>query len=321
VTSFRNGFLSSLALPPAIVSLLGKIAETKGRQDSFAQRHPQGLAALTQTALLQSVEASNRIAGVTIAAERLRPLVLGQAKPRTLAEKKLRGYRQALRLIFREARRLEPTVELAARFHGLCEQAQDSAEAAAGVAELFSNYRRTLACGEIHPLVTTAALALDFFVAHPFRDGNGRISRLLIAFGLAKHGYLVGEYISLDRLIEETRDQYFARLHESGERWVSGKHNLLPFLTYFLELLGRAYVLLEDRSQSMLLAKGEKTVIIEAAIDAFPETFTLEELARACPGVSMEMIRKVLRAKHKRNEVRALGKGPGASWTKTFYAV
>ena len=45
---------------------------------------------------------------------------------------------------------------------------------------------------------------LDFLCIHPFRDGNGRVSRLLTLLALCQNGYEVGRYISLESLIEES---------------------------------------------------------------------------------------------------------------------
>src|SRR3990172_3166416 len=120
--SFRDGRLAKLALPAGTVWLLTDIAEAKGRQDLYARQAPQLLKALRETALIQSVESSNRIEGVTVASARLRPLV---------------------------------------------------------VEELCVMYRQVIAQGGAPPLVAVAGLVLDFLCVHPFRDGNGRVVRLL----------------------------------------------------------------------------------------------------------------------------------------------
>jgi hypothetical protein len=84
--SFRAGKLAALALPPAPVFLLAEIAELKGRQLLFAKQMPEALEALKRNALVESVESSNRIEGVTVSPARLRPLVLGGARPQGRSE-------------------------------------------------------------------------------------------------------------------------------------------------------------------------------------------------------------------------------------------
>ena len=107
--SFRSNYLCDLKLPLSTVWLLTDVAEAKGRQDRYVQRSPEALTSLRETALIQSVESSNRIEGVTVAPERLRPLVLENARPRDRSEEEIQGYRRALELIHTGARDLAIT--------------------------------------------------------------------------------------------------------------------------------------------------------------------------------------------------------------------
>src|SRR5688500_9997451 len=104
--SFRSDKLGELALPASSAWLLADIAEAKGRAALFSRQSPQVLRALREAALIQSVESSNRIEGVTVAPDRLAPLVIGRAEPRDRSEAELRGYRDALNLIHTSAARL-----------------------------------------------------------------------------------------------------------------------------------------------------------------------------------------------------------------------
>ena len=102
--SFRGGRLRDHAIPTSAVWLLTEIAEAKGHQDLYIKQAPQVLKALREMALVQSVESSNRIEGVTVQPERLRPLVIGHARPRDRSEQGILGYRRALNLIHTSAR-------------------------------------------------------------------------------------------------------------------------------------------------------------------------------------------------------------------------
>src|SRR5262245_52032463 len=88
--------LRDLSIPLTTSWLLSACAEAKGKQDLWMHRKPQVLAALREQAMVQSVESSNRIEGVTVEKDRLRPLVLGHAKPRDRSEEEVAGYRKAL---------------------------------------------------------------------------------------------------------------------------------------------------------------------------------------------------------------------------------
>jgi len=276
--SFRSNYLSALSLPLSSVWLLTDIAEAKGRQGLFA-RSPERLTSLRQTALVQSVESSNRIEGVTVAPDRLRPLVLEDARPRDRSEEEIQGYRRALELIHADARNLAITPELLQRLHAIIQEGSGDAgqwkrvnneiielregaapivrfrpvsvaETPAAVEELCLLYRHALNQDLAPPLVAVAALVLDFLCIHPFRDGNGRISRLLTLLALYQHDFEVGRYISLERLVEESRTDYYEVLQLSSQGWHEGRHDLLPWLNYFLTILKRAYREWEKASQA-----------------------------------------------------------------------
>ncbi len=267
--SFRSNYLCDLKLPLSTVWLLTDVAEAKGRQDRYVQRSPEALTSLRETALIQSVESSNRIEGVTVAPERLRPLVLENARPRDRSEEEIQGYRRALELIHTGARDLAITPELLQRLHATIQEGSGDAgqwkrvtneivelqegappvvrfrpvtvaETPGAVEELCLLYRYTLNQSLAPPLVAVAALVFDFLCIHPFRDGNGRISRLLTLLALYQHGFEVGRYISLERLVEESRADYYEVLRLSSQGWHAGRHDLLPWLNFFLTIVKRA---------------------------------------------------------------------------------
>ena len=271
--SFRGNYLVQLRLSLASVWLVSDIAEAKGR--FHLGQPPEILTALRETALVQSVESSNRIEGVTVAPDRLRPLVLENAQPRDRSEEEIRGYRQALERIHAEAGRARPSRPSSSsgstppsrkgaatpdsgsgwttRSSSFARERPPLvrfrpvkvAETPAAVEELCLLYRHAFNQSLAPPLVAIAALVFDFLCIHPFRDGNGRISRLLTLLALYQHGYEVGRYVSLERLIEESRAEYYDVLHRSSEGWHEGRHDLLPWLNFFLALLKRAYRELE----------------------------------------------------------------------------
>jgi hypothetical protein len=120
--SFRGGRLEKVAIPPGTAWLLTEIAEAKGRQDLYAKRSPQVLRAVRETAIVQSVESSNRIEGVTVAPDRLRPLVLGRARTRTRPEEEIQGYARALDWIHSAAADIEVSPEVWRKLHRLAQE-------------------------------------------------------------------------------------------------------------------------------------------------------------------------------------------------------
>src|SRR5437667_10999477 len=106
--TFRKG-LGDFKLPLSTVWLMSDIAEAKGRQDLYTKQARQILKALREMAMVESVESSNRIEGVTVAPDRLRPLVLGNTRPKDRSEEEIQGYRNALQRIHTGATALHAT--------------------------------------------------------------------------------------------------------------------------------------------------------------------------------------------------------------------
>lgn len=341
--TFRK--LPQWPIPTAAVWLLTDIAEAKGRAQLYARQSPQVLKALREMALIQSAESSNRIEGVTVERKRLRPLVLGGARPRDRSEQEVQGYRRALDLVHGSWAKLEVTPQTIRRLHALCMAGSgdagrfkridneivelrpgappvvrfrplSAAATPAAMDELCRAYRAAIGERVVPDLVAVGALTLDFLCVHPFRDGNGRVSRLLTLLALYQQGHEVGRYVSTERLIEDSCDDYYDVLRRSSEGWHSGRHELLPFLAYFLSIVRRAYVEFEGRAGDVRAPRGAKTRLVLDAVERFDAPFTIAELERRCPGVSRDMVRRVLRDLKARGGISVTGRGPGARWAR-----
>jgi Fic family protein len=142
------------------------------------------------------------------------------------------------------------------------------------------------------------------------------VSRLVLLLQCYHLGYEVGRYISLERLIEQNKERYYETLEQSSEGWHEGKHDPWPYVNFLLYTLKTACQEFEDRVGKMKSPRGAKTELVESAIKSFSGEFALVDLERACPGVSRDMVRKVLRSLQKMKKIECLGRGPGASWRK-----
>jgi Fic family protein len=182
--------------------------------------------------------------------------------------------------------------------------------------KLMESWRDAIKEKNVHPLIALAAFNLDFLCIHPFRDGNGRVSRLLLLLQCYSLGYEAGRYISLERLIEQNKERYYETLEQSSQGWHEGKHDPWPYINYILYILKMAYQEFENRVAQTKSPRGTKTEFIESAVNGFEQEFTLSDLQKACPGVSRDMIRIVLRNLQKVKKVACLGRGPGALWKK-----
>lgn len=341
--TFRNHRLRDHQLPMSTAWLLNDIAEAKGKQELFTRQSPQVLKALRDAAIIQSAESSNRIEGVTVAPDRLSPLVLGNTRPRDRSEQEVQGYRRVLNEIHNRHEKLPINAATLKHLHALCQSASGDAgqfkrmdneviellpgaapvvrfkcvsakNTPAALDELCLLYRHALDQDNILPLIAIAGLVLDFLCIHPFRDGNGRVSRLLTMLALYQHGYEVGRYVSLERMVEESKEDYYECLQRSSQRWHEGKHELTPWFNFLLAIIRRGYAELEKRAGQVKAPRGAKAELVLDAIRGQSGNFRLSDIERACPGVGREWIRSLLSDLKAAGETSCRGKGPGARW-------
>lgn len=181
---------------------------------------------------------------------------------------------------------------------------------------LCTAYRHAINKELIPPLLASGGFVLDLLCIHPFRDGNGRVSRLATLLLLYQQGYRVGRYISIERIIEESKESYYEFLFQSSHGWHEAQHDPVPWWSYHLTTIRSAYREFEDRVQRTSSQRGAKTDAIEQAIESLPDEFSVSDLERLCPSVSRELVRKVLRGKRDAGLLSCTSRGRGAMWYK-----
>ena len=167
----------------------------------------------------------------------------------------------------------------------------------------------------VPPLLIVATFVFDLLCIHPFRDGNGRVSRLLLLLQCYHLDYEVGRYVSLERLIEQNKERYYETLEQSSQGWHEGRHDPWPYINFILFILKTAYREFVERVGDIQAPRGSKTEMVLSALQRLPQEFTVAQLEQACPGVSRDMVRRVI-AEQKGKSVECVGRGPGAKWTK-----
>jgi Fic family protein len=269
--TFRGNRLEKGNLASGTVWLLEKLAESKQKQALYEIRPRRILKSLQEIALIEGTESSNRIDGVTVDAERLRRLVLGKARPCDRSEEEIVGYRNALTWVLGNPDKVPIEPETFKRLHAL---AQEGTIGDAGqwkeseneiveldpegrlevrfrpvepvlvpsvVEELCLGYKHSIEQSKIPPLLAVASLVFDFLCIHPFREANGRVSRLLTLLALCHHGFSVGRYISLDRIVEQSKASYYEALQTSSVGWHDASHDIMPWFHHFLSTIHTAY--------------------------------------------------------------------------------
>jgi Fic family protein len=337
------GKLAGLEIPIGTGWLLGACMEARGKQDLWIRQKPEVLEVLREQAIVQSVESSNRIEGVTVAPSRLRPLVVGRARPRDRSEEELAGYRAALDWIYSRKRRVAIAPDVLRRLHALA-QGGSSGDAGewkkrdneiveilpsgepqlrfapvsakktpAAVEMLCRRYRAASDAERIPPLLIVATFVLDFLCIHPFRDGNGRVSRLATSLLLEAQGFQVARYISLERLIEDSKAEYYRVLKLCSQGWHEGKNEIIPWWNYFLGTLRNAYKEFQHQIESAE-ARPAKSDLVRQTVLGQVEPFTLADMAAQLPAASSQLIKKVLAEMKKAGRTRLVGRGRGARW-------
>ena len=333
------------SVPAATSWYLADLGEARGKQELFTRQSPQRLKVLREHALIESAVSSNRIEGVEVDQSRIATIVFGRPPLRDRDEEEVRGYRQALTWIHEQGEKIAISEETILQLHRMTrgeiwdagkykEKDGDIIEkfpdgrsrvrfktvpaksAPTCMRDLVELYDDAVKDHKIPPLVLLAVFNLDFLCIHPFRDANGRVSRLLMLLQCYHFGIEVGRYISLERLIEQNKERYHETLQQSSKGWHEGKHNPWPYINYLLSILKTAYREFEERLGRTKAPRGAKTELIEKAVRDFSAEFSVNDLERACPGVSRDMIRRVLRNLQAKGDVECIGRGPGALWRK-----
>jgi Fic family protein len=334
-------------VPAAATRTLGAIDTARGREDAFTRQRPQALEALVEVARIRSTEASNAIEGVVVPRRRVEALVAERASPRNRPEGEIAGYRAVLDTIHSSAQNIPFRPSVVEQLHrdlyqyttvpagrwkttenAITEQLPDgttrtrfdtvrAADTPAAMDELHRRFLESRAAHGHHPLLLIGCYVFDFLAIHPFRDGNGRMARLLTLLLLCQSGYGVGRYIGLEGLISDTRASYYDALEEAGHGWHDGEHTIWPWLDYIFAILTRAYREFEDRIDLLVEGRGAKTAAIEQFIRSrVADEFTISDVRRAALGASDSLIGKVLARLRDAGVIEPLGTGRSAKWRR-----
>lgn len=343
--SFEKEYLENLKFPAEILSNLRAIGEYKGKEELYSKQSPDALEKLLESAIVQSAESSNRIEGVTAPHERVEMIIKANATPRNRSEQEIAGYRDILNLIHQSHKDIPVTENVILQFHSMLyryttiksgfwkkmdneivDKKPDGTKVLRFkpvstqdtpfyIGELISSYNSYLGKELFDPLILIPLFIFDFLCIHPFNDGNGRIGRLLTLLLLYQAEYRVGKYISLERIIEDSKSSYYDALLFSSKEWHEGKHNIFPWLEYFYGTLIAAYKEFETRV-GIFKGKGSKTEQVKAQIERFIKPFSISDLEKACPNVTRDMIRIVLRQLRDEGKIKYTGIGRNAKWIK-----
>ena len=333
-------------LTPQIVSLLTTIHEFKGRQALFIEANSDKLLDLLEIAKIQSTEYSNKIEGIYTSDDRLKQIVLDKTMPKTRSEKEIAGYRDVLNTIHANYEYIPIIPSMLLQLHrdlykfsgegyGGKFKSSDNIIAEVGrngkksirfkpvpawqtaesINDLCSAFNEIIESENVDPLLLIPMFILDFLCIHPFDDGNGRMSRLLMLLLLYRSGYIVGKYISLEKIIENSKESYYEVLKESSYGWHENENNYEPFVRYTLGIIVSAYREFESRVILVSKVNVSKSERISEIIKGHIGKITKSEIMKLCPDISQTTVQRTLNNLLENGQITKIGGGRYTSYT------
>lgn len=333
-------------LTPEIVSMIAQIHEYKGEQTLFIEAKKDVLTQLVEIAKIQSTEASNRIEGIYTSDARLKALVQDKTRPKTRNEREIAGYRDVLNTIHDNYDYIPPKPSIILQLHRdlykfegfdiggkyKCsdniieeEDAQGKKfvrfkpvpawETPEAIRALCDAYEQALKADLIEPLILIPMFVLDFLCIHPFNDGNGRMSRLFTLLLLYREGYIVGKYISIEKLIESTKKNYYEALQLSSLRWHENENDYEPFVKYMLGIIVGAYREFSSRVSLLITSEISKPDRVRAIIKNKLGTITKKEILEQCPDISQITVQRALADMLETGEIKKISGGRYTKYT------
>jgi len=334
-------------LTPEIVAMLTSIHEHKGKQDLYIEAHADALTSLMEIARIQSTGASNRIEGIYTTDKRLGELVRDKSEPKNRNEQEIAGYSDVLNTIHESFDYIQPTPNITLQLH---KQLYSFAQSGIGgkyknadnyitetnsegkqktrfkptqayltpdaMNRLFESFTKAINIGEHDALLLIPMFVLDFLCIHPFNDGNGRISRLLTLLLFYRAGYIVGKYISLEKLIENTKDTYYEVLQDSSTGWHDNTSDYAPFTRYYLGILQKAYNEFNERVEYLSQRGLSKPDRIRAIISRRVGKISKREILEMCPDISKVTVERTLTELVKNGDIVKIGAGRSTVYGK-----
>lgn len=344
---FDYSFLKDSLLPAQLVTLAANISALKTMSNIRRNRNEEAFRKLESVAKIESVKASNAIEGIVTTDDRLRALVVGGAAPLNHTEAEIAGYRDVLEEIhtnyiahdFRESdirsfharmmRLADPASGGAykADDNVIAERLPDgrrvvrfqptsAAETPETMRQLVLAYAEARDDASVNKLLLIPCVVLDFLCVHPFKDGNGRMSRLLSLLLLYRNGFDAGKYVSFEGAVNARKADYYAALKESSAGWNDNAPRYIPFMVDFLSTLYSCYNELDKRFASVEAGKATKKTRIEGIVLGSFTPLSKADVCRILPDVSPTTVEAVLGAMVRDGRIRRIGAGRASRYMR-----
>ena len=336
-------FRYEIELNSEILPMITRLHEYKGRQDLLIDANKDELKTLVDIAKIQSVGASNRIEGIFTSDKRLKDLTEEKSTPQNRSEGEIAGYREVLKIIHENHDYITLTSNILLQLHRdlyiyapsgenfknadnvIAETDSEGNQSARfipvpafQIPEFMNNlckeFLKVFSENKTDKLLLIPMFILDFLCIHPFNDGNGRMSRLLTLLLLYQAGYTVGKYISIEMLIEKTKETYYEALQKSSVGWHENRNTYEPFVSYTLGILLKAYEEFENRIG--YLKKVKKSEKIKMLIDKTVGSISKKQIMEYYPEISKVTVERTLINLVKTGYIKKVGSGRNSAYIK-----
>lgn len=337
---FDYSFLNNGLLPANLVNLTSGIVELKAMAGVRKDDYTQIFTELEAVAKIQSIKSSNAIEGIVTSDERIVEIVNQNSAPLNHNEAEIAGYRDALNNIHLEYENIDFRQSDILRLHKMMMnyagyeyggqyKTDDNvileidangnrqvrfrpipaSETSKAMEQLELAYMAARSDANINQLLLVPCVILDFLCIHPFRDGNGRMSRLLSLLLLYKNGYDAGKYVSFEEQINKFKSYYYDSLQQSSIGWDTNENNYFPFIENFLSTLYMCYKELDKRFAIVHGKKITKKARVEATVLNSLTPLSKAEICKILPDVSPTTVEAVLGEMVKTGSIRRIGSG------------
>ena len=343
--TFNYADLTKIILDNEILSYISKIHEFKGKQELYLQQKKVELNRLIEIAKIQSIEASNRIEGIITTNLRLKQLMTEKTTPKNRDEEEILGYRNVLNTIHENYKLIPLKSNYILQMHrdllkytnysygGKFKSVQNEIamfredgskqilfqplepyETPIAIETICKSYQTTLKQEIVEELILIPCFILDFLCIHPFIDGNGRMSRLLTLFLLYQNGYLIGQYISIEKAIADTKEAYYAALKKSKRMWHEGLNDPKPFIKYMLGIILSCYREFESRVN--IACSVTSYDVVKNYVTNKLGKFTKQEVLSACPSLGSSSVEANLKRLVEDGILVRIGRGRSTQYIK-----
>ena len=346
---FDYSFLDNGLLPANLINLTGVIYSLKTGAEIRKDEYEKIFTELEKIAKVQSVKSSNAIEGIVTSDERIKEIVNQSSKPLNHNESEIAGYRDALNQIHLNYSSIEFNENSILRLHEILmsysgyeyggkykaddnliiEEDKDGSrkvrfkpvsaiETPKAMEQLILAYIDASSNANINQLLLIPCVILDFLCIHPFKDGNGRMSRLLSLLLLYKNGFDAGKYVSFEEQINNSKGHYYEALKESSELCNANANSYIPFIQNFLSTLYMCYKELDKRFNVVNSKKITKKARIEATVLNNLTPISKAEICNVLPDVSPTTVEKVLGEMVKDGRIQVIGSGKNTKYIRSI---